>query len=145
MIPAPWYIRFLPHIAIVIAVLTGVWYLQHIGYERAQRDRDAADAKMLAAVQQSIIASERRSAERENGRGVMLGKRLDAIAQSAATGRERIIKEMTHETRFIDPALGIPLSVRDEINRALAASACAARPDGSIVCAVRDGGGAGEH
>lgn len=143
--PAPWYIRFLPYLGIVLAVLAGVWYLQHIGYQRAQRDRDAADAKLRIAIQADLRSFEQNAIAREAKRGNELDARLSTIAHSAAQGRDRIIKEMTHEIRFTDPALGIPDSVRAEINRALTASACSAAADGSIRCAVRDGDGAGEQ
>ena len=134
-----WFTRYLPHLLIVLAVLAGVWWLQHIGYERATRDRDAADAKLHAAIIADLRTFEKNSAERENKRGAELTGRLDRLNVMASAGQERIIKEMTHEERYTDPDLGIPAVVRDEINRALAASTCASNPDGSIRCAVRDG------
>lgn len=145
MTPAPFWLRFLPHALIVVTILAGVWYLQHIGYERAQRDRDTADAKLRIAIQADLRAFEQKAIERETTRGRVLDERLSSIAQSAARGRAGIIKEMTHEIRFTDPAAGIPLGVRDEINRALSASACSAAADGSIRCAVRNSTGTGEQ
>lgn len=138
MTPAPFWLRFLPHILIVLAVLSGVWYLQHLGYQRAQQDRDAADAKLRIAIQQDIIASERRSAERENGRGKILGQSLDRIERQSAQGRDRIIKEMTHEIRFTDPQMGIPEPVRDAINEIISGTHCTALENGAISCKIRD-------
>lgn len=138
-------LRYLPHFLIVAAVLLGVWYLDHRGYERATKDRDAADAKLHAAIQKDILAFERRSGARENARAGETRATLETIARNTAAGQTRIIKEMTHEVRFTDPVLGIPERVRDEINRPFAPSPCARLADGGIRCSVPDAGAVGEH
>lgn len=147
-IPAP-IRRFLPHALIVLSVvlLLGglVLWIDHRGYQRASHDRDLADAKLRAEIKQDILDYEHRSVDRENARASDTMGKLDQIARNTAAGSARIIKEMTHEVRFTDPALGIPPSVRDEINRALAASSCTRTPDGGIRCTVQDAGTAGDH
>lgn len=136
-------LRYLPHALIVLAVLGGVWYINDMGYDRAMRDRDAADAKILAEINTSLRTYERNAIERENERAASTKSLLDRIAENTKGGRDRIIKELTHEVRYTDPDLGIPAIVRDDINRAIAASTCIGTPDGGIRCTVPPGGTAG--
>lgn len=133
-------LRYLPHLAIVLAVLAGVWYIDHRGYQRAMDDRDKADMAMRAYIGQQLRTYEANAIKRENDRAAETKAQLDQIGRNTAEGRDTIIKELTHEVRFTDPALGIPERVREAINRAIAASACTATDSGGIRCTVPAGG-----
>ena len=138
-------LRYLPHTLIVLAVLGGVWWIYDSGHDAAERAADARNTKLRAEIYEDILAMEHRSIDRENERATDTKALLDRIARNTADGPAHIIKEMTHEVRFTDPALGIPASVREEINRAIAASTCTSTPAGGIRCTVQDAGAAAQH
>lgn len=129
-------LRFLPHIGIVLAILVGVWWIYDNGYDAAEAAADARASRLAIVVLTELRDVEARAADRENKRSTQDRAALAAIAANTAAGDARIIKEMTHEVRFTDPALGYPPGVRDEINRAIARLACTATDRGGIQCAV---------
>ncbi len=130
---------FLPHIAALAAILGLLWWLDHRGYQRARSEMAAEAVRIESRLRADLSQSERR-----------LTERLAAIDRGVATriaGLDRIhrtviqptlVKELARETRYSDPALGISDSLRAEVNRALAAVACAPAADGGIVCALPD-------
>ncbi|MDQ4421487.1 hypothetical protein OOT33_13750 [Sphingobium sp. DEHP117] len=129
-------LRYLPHIGIVCAVLFGVWWIYDSGHDAAERAADARTARLTTRVLVAVRDVEARAIARENRRSAQDRATLATIAANTAAGDARIIKEMTHEVRYTDPALGYPPGVRAEINRALAALACASTDRGGISCAV---------
>lgn len=129
-------LRFLPHIGIILAILVGVWWIYDNGYDAAESAADARAAKLATVVLTSLREVEARAVDRENMRSTQDRATLATIAANTAAGDTRIIKEMTHEVRYTDPALGYPPGVRDEINRALARLTCAPTDRGGIQCAV---------
>lgn len=137
---------FLPHIAALAALLAAIWYLDHRGYERARRDAAADAALMENKVRSQLRQTERRLAGRIDAidRGV-----ADQIAGIDATHRTviqpTIMKELSRETRYGDPAAGISDGLRTEVNRALQTVACSPTPAGGIVCALPDASPAGEQ
>ena len=139
-IPAP-IRRFLPHVMIVLAVvlvLGGlVLWIDHKGYQRATDDRNAADNKMMVWIGEQLRAYEGRAVDRENKRAADTNSKLDHISKVAQGSQTKIIKELSHEVRYTDPALGYPAGVRDSLNETLASSTCARTDDGGIVCTVR--------
>ncbi len=130
---------FLPHILAVAAILGVVWYLDHRGYERAKASLAAQAARIEAKVRSDLRRSEQRLAGRIDAldrevAGQVAG--IDALHRTVI--QPTITKELTRETRYSDPAAGISDGLRAEVNRALAAVACAPAADGGIVCALPD-------
>ena len=115
--------RFLPHIAIVLAVLAGVWYIDNRGYDRAIADRDARDAKARAQWDARIEAL-----------SIKLGTDIADIDLTATRTIERIgtiektivqptiQREIILEKRLSDPAAGITDGLCQAINAARAES-----------------------
>lgn len=130
-------LRFLPHIGIVCAVLFGVWWIYDAGQDAERAENDARASRIETRLLTEVRGVESRAIARENRRSAEDRATLATIAANTAAGDARIIKEMTHEARYTDPALGYPPGVRDEINRALARLACAPTDRGGISCAVR--------
>lgn len=130
---------FLPHIAAVAAIVGVVWYLDHRGYERARKDAEQERVVTALMLTRATRDVEKRLADRMDANARQTAGQIGAIeAVHRTVIQPTITKELTRETRFTDPALGIPDSVRREVNRAIAAVACTATPDGGISCPLPD-------
>lgn len=133
-------LRLLPHVgiglAIIGAIVGAVWWIDDAGYDRAMRQRDAANAAMLEEVRTELRRSEQRLALAIDGiAGDYQGQR-ERLARAGATLQPIILKEAARDPRLSDPALGLPPGMLDALNRARAAGACAAAASGRIGCAL---------
>lgn len=135
MIPAG-LLRVLPHVGLAAALIGAVWWIDHQGYQRATRDAETHDLRLRTQLQSDLRALEQTlsgtlaviDADTANTRA--------AIQQARHIIQPAIVKELTRETRYSDPAAGISDSLRAAIDRARAAVACATAPDGAIVCTL---------
>lgn len=127
----------LPHIAAAAAVLGLVWWLDHRGYQRARADIAADAARIESRIRSDLRRSEQRLTDRLAAiDGNVAARIADVDTLHRTVIQPTVVKELTRETRYSDPAAGISDSLRAEINRALAAVACAPAADGGIVCAL---------
>lgn len=128
---------FLPHILAVAAILGVVWWLDHRGYSRAQADMAAQAARIENAVRSDLRRTEQRLAEKMDANDRAVASQvagIDAIHRTII--QPTVTRELAREVRYSDPAAGISDGLRAEINRALAAVACAPTSDGGISCAL---------
>lgn len=131
----------LPHIAAVTAILGFLWWLDHRGYERARADMAGEAARIEGRLRIDLRESERRLGDRMMAIDRDVSARIAGIDRMHRTViQPTLVKELTRETHYSDPDRGISDSLRAEINRALAAVACAPAPDGGIVCALPHAG-----
>lgn len=129
----------LPHIAALAAVVAVIMWLDHRGYRRARTEMAAASVRAEARIRTDLRQSEQRTAERlaEVERAAV--DRIAGLDQIHRTViQPTVIRELSHETRYSDPASGISDGLRAEVNRALAAVACSPAADGGIVCTLSD-------
>jgi len=112
MIPA-WLLRFLPHIAVALAVIGALLFVDHRGYARAQDDQKKLEQRITAKISDAVDAIDKKTATR--------------IADIDTTQRTIVQPVLTREIianpRLSDPALGITPAMRDAINAARAESA----------------------
>ncbi|PZU59845.1 MAG: hypothetical protein DI547_05045 [Sphingobium sp.] len=128
---------FLPHVLAVALILGGVWWLQHIGYQRGRADADADFARVQAAIRDNRERLETDLAGKMTDGDRTLSSLISSIdADDRTVIQPTITKEIVREARYSDPACAFTDGVFREINAARGRSACAARPDGSIECAL---------
>jgi hypothetical protein len=87
-------------------------------------------------VQAALRESETRLADRMAAINADYDRQRSALAGQRAALQTRIAKEIEHETRLADPALGLTPGLLDTINHARAAGACAATAAGRLVCTL---------
>ena len=130
MIAPAFLLRFLPHIAIALAVIGAVWFLDRQGYQRATRDRAASDAALVAKITAKLGEIDVRNAAR-----------LASIDTTERTIVQPILRtEIAREARYNDSRCAITPGVRDALNTAVAASG-ATSADRDAVPPVAPAGG----
>lgn len=127
---------FLPHIGAALAILGAIWWIDHQGYQRATRDAELRDAKLRSALQADLRAVEQGLTQKLAAIDAGTARTRAGIEATRNVVQPAIMREMTREIRFSDPAAGISDGLRAAIDRARAAVACTATPDGGIVCAL---------
>lgn len=127
---------FAPHAAMALLLGLAVWLIHHDGAVRARRDAERRQAALTARMQSELRRSEVRLALRLNAIDSTLGGQRAAIAQTRTVIQPALVKELTRETRYADPAAGISDELRSAIDRARAAVTCASAADGGILCTV---------
>ena len=118
---------FLPYIAGVGLILGAIWYLDHKGYQRAQKD--AEFERMVTAIMIDRFVGDLEKDLRETISGIdrNLAAKIDNIDLVQRTIIQPTIeKEIRNDPRFSDNSLGITDIMRDAINRARSESACPA-------------------
>lgn len=134
-------LRFLPHIAIVLAVLGGVAWIDHKGYQRAKKD---AEFERMVQAHQIQIAVNRINT-----------KTADTIAladlNATSTVREvqtfnrtvvqpTLIREIQNAPQLADPDRGITDGLLKLINSALDLGPDTATASGSVSIALPESG-----
>jgi hypothetical protein len=127
---------FLPHIGVVLALLGAIWWLDHQGYERATRDAEARDMKLRTALQADLRGVEQALSQKLAAIDADTASARAGIAAARTIIQPTIVKELTRETRYSDPAAGLSGGLRAAVDRTRAAVACTARADGGIICAL---------
>jgi len=132
-------LRFLPHIAIVLAVLAGVAWIDHNAAARTRDQIESASIKIENKVRSDLRQSEQRLAGGIGGVDKTVRDQVGSIGAVHTTIiQPTLTKELSRETRFSDPNVGISDGVREQVNRSLATVSCTPRPDGGIVCTLPD-------
>lgn len=117
--------RALPHVIVAAIIIGAIVWIDHRGYERAQKD-----AKFERTVTALLI--ERRAAKIEGklidalaARDAALVDRLGAIDHENRTVIQPIIREeLRNAPHLSDPDAGYGERLRDAINAAISQSAC---------------------
>jgi hypothetical protein len=113
-------LRFLPHGLIVLAVLAGVAWIDHRGYQRAKADAETRLKANAIAVAKLLRKSEARMAANMAATDADTAARVDRIETVNRTFiQPTLTKEFTREIRFSDPAAGINDILRATINTAI--------------------------
>lgn len=121
--------RFLPQILGAAAVLGGVWYIDHLGYERAQRDQQALEQRLGEKITTSI-----------NGIDTRLNDRLSKIDTTQHTVvQPAIIREIARDPRYSSAACSLTDGMWTAIGRARAASGSSGATDGTLPTAPATG------
>jgi hypothetical protein len=112
--------RFLPHGLIVLAVLAGVWFLDHRGYQRAKADAETRLKANAIIIEKALRKSEARMTANMAATDSATAARVEQIETINRTIiQPTLTKEFTREIRFTDPAAGISDELRAAINTAL--------------------------
>ena len=126
-----WLARYLPHLLVVGAVIGAIWFIDHRGYQRAQKD-----AQFERLVTARLI--DRRIAQLENEPAQQLHELDGALVAELGnieTVRRTVVQPAIEEAIRNDPSLGDPdravdRSVLDALNTAIEQSACPGRAAG---------------
>jgi hypothetical protein len=129
-------LRLLPHLAMALALLGAIWWLDHQGYERARREAEARDLKLRTELQVDLRQVEQALSGQLAAIDAVTARTSTGIAQTRTILQPTLMKELTRETRYADPDAGISDGLRAAIDRARGAVACAPAPDGGIVCTL---------
>lgn len=128
--------RLLPHATVVLAVLAALWWIDHQAASRTRAQIETANARLQNQLRADLRDAERTLTERIAGIDAETGRAQAAIEHSRMIVQPTIIKELSRETRYSDPALGLSDGLRKAIDRARGAIACTAAADGGIVCTL---------
>lgn len=141
-----WILRFLPHAIVIVAVLGAILWIDHNAADRTRKEIVAEGLRVETQLRTDLRATEAKLSTDIGAIGDQVTADSGKVEQLHRTViQPTIIKEMSHEVRYTDPAAGIPDSVRQQINAALTAVACTARADGGIQCALSAAAGAGQQ
>lgn len=115
--------RYDGHIAVVLAIVAAVIYIDHRGYQRAKVDtalaesrRQAAEAEMVRKIEKTLV----------EGLAAIDGRTADRLAAIDQVDRTivqpTIVRELARDPRYSDPAAGISVELRDALNAARGAA-----------------------
>ena len=125
-------IRFLPYILAVAAVLGGIAWIDHRGYERAQADAKFERTVTALLIERAARRQEQRLASRLAAIDTALAQRLGSIETTRRTIVQPVIsRELVRDPSLSDPDRAMSDGLRDAINAAIretAGPAPAARP-----------------
>jgi hypothetical protein len=115
-------LKALPYLAAVAAMLAGVWYIDHLGYQRAQADQAKLEQKLTSKLDAKFALI-------DSSLHTSLGQ-IDT--HNTTVVQPAITREINHEIRFTSPACALTDSMRAAIN----SSRLAATIDGGNTGAV---------
>lgn len=129
-------LRFLPHLIVIAAVLSGLAWVYHSG-GKAMEQRLALEREVQARI---TIKAVRDSEQRIAARLGDIDSGLGDVNRQIDTAQRTIIqptieREIIRETRLSDPAAGLTPGLLDAVNAARRLS-CRSGPDGSVACPV---------
>lgn len=119
MIPAV-LLRFLPHIAIALAIISGVWYIDHKGYQRAKHDAERRQLVDAIANERKVRRIEKALSETTGELDAALGRKLDKINTLGAATLATLQKGINNDPRYRDPACALGDGVWRTLNEARA-------------------------
>lgn len=126
---------YLAHIAIGLAIVGGVWWIHHSGYQAAKRDAEARESRERIAAAEHTRAIEKALGEAVVAIDGRLGDKIDAIRVLRQTIVQPMQKEISVETRYRDASCNLTDGVYEAIQHARSASA-ASGIDGSVTIPV---------
>ncbi|MEW4468990.1 hypothetical protein AB1K62_14280 [Parasphingorhabdus sp. JC815] len=130
-------LRFLPYISAVGLVLGAIWYMDHKGYQRAQKDAKFERMVTAIMIERYVSGLETDLRETISDLDRSLAAEIDDIEMVQRTIIQPTIeKEIRNDPRFSDNSLGITDIMRGAINRARSESACPSRINGGDCVAL---------
>lgn len=112
-------LRFWPYLAAVLAVLSGVIYIDHVGYERAKTEQATAQAKADKIMTARFNALQSHLDDEMQKNNDVLTSTIDNIStMSRVVIQPALQKELAHAPRYSNPSLGISDELRQTINKA---------------------------
>lgn len=117
-----WLLRLLPHIGIALAVLAGVAYIDHRGYQRAQDDQAALERKITDKINDAVAEIDRKTA-------ASLAN-IDTADRTII--QPTITREIASDPRYSDPACSLSGGVFDALNKARGLSGAAGASGGPV-------------
>ncbi len=116
--------RILPYFAGVSLILGAIWYLDHKGYQRAQKDAKFERMATAMLIDRYVSGLEERLRDTIASIDRNLAAKIDDIELVQRTIIQPTIeKEIRNDPRFSDNSLGLTDGMRDAINRARSQSA----------------------
>lgn len=124
---------FVPFVALAALLMGAVWFLDHRGYERAERDAERRWQEQIA-----IAAADTRRREREITSAVNTidkntGERLKNLQVKRQTIVQNITQELANDPRFYSREFSLSERVQHYINSARAESGTSTAPGKSVV------------
>ena len=110
-------------------ILGAVWFIDHRGYQRAERDAEAERAEIAALIEEAVSGIEDRVVDKINERAVEVvetERRIETIDRT--TIQPVIERELRDAPHLSDPARGYGLGLRDAVNAAIEQSTSPAAP-----------------
>lgn len=107
------------HIAIALAILGGLWWVDHRGYSRGQADAEAARLERLEQTRELVKAIDVKLDQRLSHIETNLAGQLAAIDTEERTiVTPTITREILSDPRLSSPACAVSDSLLRELNRA---------------------------
>lgn len=117
--------RFLPHLIVAALIIGTIWWIDHRGYERAQKDAEFERAVTAALIERRVAKIEGNLVVALAARDGALVDRLGSIERVDRTVIQPVIREeLRNAPHLSDPAAGYGERLRDAINAAIRQSAC---------------------
>ena len=110
--------RFWPHLLALALLIGAVWFLDHRGYRRAEREQAAAEARAAALQSELLRSLERKLAVEMEAVGNRLADRLGRIGETRNIIQPVIEREIARAPNLASPGCSMPDSVRDALNAA---------------------------
>lgn len=118
------WLRWGPHLIVAGLVLGAIWFIDHRGYQRAQKDAELERAKTAIAIEEAVAGLEEDLVNAINGQGVQVVEAESRIERVERTQVQPVIqKELRDAPHLSDPAAGYGVGLRDAINTAIEQSA----------------------
>jgi len=115
--------RYWPQLGILAALVLGLWYVDHRGYQRAKGHYEAAEAKAQARAEALARRLEQVMTAKLAELDTRTAERLSQIDVEERTIVQPVItREIRNDPRLSNPAAGISNGVRDALNSARGAS-----------------------
>lgn len=124
--------RFLPHLIVVALIVGAIWWIDHRGYQRAQKDAEFERAVTALLIERRAAKIEGNLVNAIAARDGVLVDRLGSIEREDRTVIQPIIREeLRNAPHLSDPAAGYGERLRDAINAAIRQSACSPATGGN--------------
>lgn len=126
-----WLLKLLPYGAAALALAGAVWFINHLGYERAKTQDaaieaklDAQEAKLDADLATKVGDLEGKMQGQMNTLNTDLGNRINNIHSDYSTViQPTLTKEIASDPKLSDPNNALPDSVWNSLNAARRLSA----------------------
>ncbi|MBB3035364.1 hypothetical protein [Alteriqipengyuania lutimaris] len=118
------WLRWGPHLIVLGLVLGVIWFIDHRGYQRAQKDAELERAKTAVAIEEAVAGLEEDLIDAINAQGVQVVETENRIERVERTQVQPVIqKELRNAPHLSDPAAGYGVGLRDAVNAAIEQSA----------------------
>lgn len=120
-----WLVRFLPHVLVVAAVIAAVAWIDHRGYQRAQKDAKFERVVTALLIDRRVDRLEDELTLKLAGIDAELVDRLGGLETYRRTiVRPAIEEAIRNDPTLRDPARALDQRVLDALNAAIEQSAC---------------------